>query len=451
MIYRLLTVQFIRSKVALVGLSFLLIAGFSSILIGKSFVNREKSKVEATAIYQQKHIDKTVKFVNKEMGSLLYYLRFAYVNQLNAFTGLSIGQRDVNLGVKQITIRNIEEQNYNSDLNNPIALQMGNLDFSFVLIYLFPLIIIAVCYNLLSEEKEENTWALLTIQSSYPNKILLQKILIRFLFILSVFVLLLILSLIILSLPIDINFFVVFALGLFYIIFWFTLSGCIISLQKSSSVNAIILLSIWLFMTVLAPAIINNIIQYRYPVPEAIQTVVANRDGYHRKWDENKQETIDKFHAHYPEFKKYTLTNDSFSWLWYYSMQQMGDDESAEYSNALKNKLLEREKTSTIIGYFLPTLHTQLQLNNIAKSGLKNQIQFLDSTKAFHERKRLYFYPKIFESFPVLDEDWTKHKVEYFIEKENINVFVILSPLFFINILLFFIILFSNKYRIYNV
>jgi ABC-2 type transport system permease protein len=132
-------------------------------------------------------------------------------------------------------------------------------------------------------------------------------------------------------------------------------------------------------------------------------------------------------------------------------MQQMGDDESAEYSNALKNKLLEREKTSTIIGYFLPTLHTQLQLNNIAKSGLKNQIHFLDSTKAFHERKRLYFYPKIFESFPVLKEDWTRHKVEYFIEKDSINLFGLLAPLFFINILLFLIFLFSNKYRSVNV
>lgn len=436
MVYRLLIKQFIRSKVAIVGLSFLLLAGLTGILIGKAFIVKQQNKVAATASYQQKHIAKTVQFENKEMGLLLYYLRFAYVNQLQPLTGLSIGQRDVNLGIQQITIRTLEEKKYDSDLNNPAALQMGNLDFSFVLIYLFPLLIITFAYNLLSEEKEEQTWQLLTIQSNKPTKIIFQKLSIRFVFVVSTLLVLLAAAAFILNMPFNAAFIATILLSLLYVIFWFTLCAWIISWQKNSSINAVSLLSIWLLLTVIAPAVINNFILTKYSVPEALHTAVANRDGYHRKWDESKESTMLKFYAHYPQYKKYTLSNKEFSWLWYYAMQQMGDDDAAEHSMAMKQKLLQRESTSTMFGYFLPTLHTQLQLNILAHSSLQNQLQFLDSTTAFHEKKRLYFYPKIFEDTPVLQENWSKHKVEFFEERQKVDWVRLTAPLLICIVLL---------------
>ena len=188
-----------------------------------------------------------------------------------------------------------------------------------------------------------------------------------------------------------------------------------------------------------SPAIINNFITTAYPIPEAFGTAVANREGYHSKWDEPKEHTMKEFYAHYPQFKKNILPKKEFSWLWYYAMQQMGDDDAAAQSTAMRSKLLQREKLSNSIGYLIPTLHTQLQLNNIAQSGLQNQIDFLDSTTAFHERKRLYFYPKIFEDAAVLQEDWSKHKVEFFTQKQSISWLKLLMPM--LVSILFFIML----------
>ena len=154
---------------------------------------------------------------------------------------------------------------------------------------------------------------------------------------------------------------------------------------------------------------------------------------------------MEKFYAHYPSFKKYNLPKKEFSWLWYYAMQQMGDDDAATQSTAMRNKLLQREKLSNVVGYFIPTLHTQLQLNSIVQSGLQNQIHFLDSTTAFHERKRLYFYPKIFEEAPVLQEDWSKHKVEFYEQKQYINWYKLLLPL--LSVIAFFTILSIIKFN----
>jgi ABC-2 type transport system permease protein len=105
----------------------------------------------------------------------MYYLKFAYINPTENLAGLAIGQRDINSSIQVNTIRGLEGQKYDSDIRNPFQLMMGNFDLSFVILYLFPLVIISLCYNLYSEEKENGTWALLKTQSKNTERYLLIK------------------------------------------------------------------------------------------------------------------------------------------------------------------------------------------------------------------------------------------------------------------------------------
>lgn len=163
--YSLVIKQFIRNNGVKIGLFLLLFCGVLSLIVGKQFVAKQAQAVAETAQYQQEHIDRNVKYHSGEMGLLLYYLRFGLVNETNPLTALTIGQRDVNASVQSLTIRGLENQKYDTDLNNALNLLLGNLDFSFVLIYLFPLLIIAFTYNILSEEKEVGTWRLVAAQT----------------------------------------------------------------------------------------------------------------------------------------------------------------------------------------------------------------------------------------------------------------------------------------------
>jgi ABC-2 type transport system permease protein len=196
------------------------------------------------------------------------------------------------------------------------------------------------------------------------------------------------------------------------------------------------LLTIWLFLIIILPATINTYIVNKYPVPEALELTLKQRNAYHEKWDMDKQTTLDKFYKHYPQFKTYPLPDKEFSWLWYYAMQQMGDDESAIQSKELGTKLTQRNQASQTIAQFIPTLHTQIQLNEIAKSDLGNQLLFMQKTKEFHEKMRLYFYPKIFDNAPVEKENWSKFKVETFIDSSETSFMKAFSPLLLFNLLL---------------
>ncbi|MDD2675119.1 MAG: hypothetical protein PHF81_09585 [Flavobacterium sp.] len=146
----LLFKNFIRSRGTKIGLLFLFLICFISLLIGKQFQEKQAKNVQEAILYQKEHIAKNVNFHQDDLGLLLYYLKFSLVNKSFPVNSLAIGQRDVNPSIQSVTIRGLEGQKYDAELNNPNNLLLGNIDFSFVLIYLFPLLIIAFSYNLIS-------------------------------------------------------------------------------------------------------------------------------------------------------------------------------------------------------------------------------------------------------------------------------------------------------------
>jgi len=432
----LLFKNFIRSKGTKIGLLFLLIIGFISLLIGHQFQEKQQNNIAETTLYQKEHIARNATFHKDEIGLLLYYIKFSLVNNTLPINSLAIGQRDVNPSIQNVTIRGLEGQKYDSELNNPSNLLSGNIDFSFVLLYLFPLLIIAFSYNIVSEEKESGTWKIVATQSPNTFLYILKLFYVRILSLIALLTLILLAAVLFLQIPLDQSFFVFYGLSILYILFWFGVCFFIVSLQKNSNFNAVILLTIWLFLIIILPAGINTYIINTYKVPEALELTLTQRNAYHEKWDMDKQETLDKFYKHYPQFKNYVLPDKEFSWLWYYAMQQMGDDESAVQSKELEAKLEQRNRASEWIAQFIPTLHTQIQLNEIAKSDLRNQLLFLKETTKFHEKLRLHFYPKIFDNEPVDQQKWKAFKVETFKDNSEISFVKAFLPLLLFNLLL---------------
>lgn len=428
--------DFIRSRSVIAGIAFLLLAGMISIVIGRQFLTRQQQHLRDVTAWQQEHVQRNVAFHKNEIGLLLYHLRFSLVNQTHPLNGLSIGQRDVNPSVKSINIRNLEAQQYDTDLYNPTNLLLGNLDLSFVLIYLFPLLIIAFTYNLLSGEKEQGTWPLLSLQAGRPGRLLLQLFALRGAVLLAVFAVLMALAVWMLAIPLDSTLLAFTAVSISYLLFWLSVSWWVLSWQRSSAVNAISLLAIWVVLTMVSPAVINNYLINRYPTPEALETAVEQRQGYHEKWDMEQSVTMNKFYRHYPQFAGYGIPGQEFSWLWYYAMQQMGDDDAKATSDQLKLKLWGREQAGARMAWFIPSLHAQWQLNALAQSGLGNYLQFLDSTGSFHEHKRLSYYPKIFNNRPVAEENWEAVKVTSFTAPQSIGWFRLLLPQVLIALLL---------------
>jgi ABC-2 type transport system permease protein len=348
---------------------------------------------------------------------------------------LAIGQRDINSSVQSSTIRGLEGQKYDTDIRNPYQLMMGNFDLSFVLLYLFPLVIITLCYNLYSQDRENGTWALLKTQSNNTTTFLVQKIAVPYLFVMLVLALLFAIAAAWLQIPFNTSFLSFITANSLYITCWFALALFMVSFYKSSAANAVSLLSIWLLLTLLLPAAINNYITQKYTVPESLSTMMKQRDGYHKKWDIPKDSTMQLFFKEYPQYQSYQWKEESFDWLWYYAMQHLGDAAARADKDLFMQKLRQREKVSKQCSYWLPTLYTQQYNSQLAQTNLQNHLQFLDSSAAFHERLRHCFYPKIFTAAPVVKENWSVQVPQYCSIKNKTGLMQSLYPALFVFLL----------------
>ncbi|QTD38360.1 DUF3526 domain-containing protein [Polaribacter batillariae] len=420
--YILLIKHFFRSKTVVLAFSLLMLLGMLSIGSGKQFLNQKKIAITKTIEQQKKHIKTQRKYNKDDIGLLSYYLKFSFLKPLEPLAAISMGQSDLNTDIQNVSIVALEGQKHNTDLVNPMRQQVGNLDISFLIIFLFPLVIIALNFNLLSEEEEKGTWKMIKIQSKSSFKFLITKLSIRLLFISMTLGILFLIASFILEIPFTESFLDIILMSYLYIIFWFALCFFVILLRKSSNTNAIILLASWLTLVVFLPIFINNYINKTYPIEEAFSMVIKQRDAYHKKWDTDKKETLNRFYEHYPHLKKYGYKTEGFSWLWYYAMQQLGDDDSKEEREALYNKIKKREALSKKMAQFFPPLQLQLSMNEIAKTSLTNHINFLDATVKFHEDIRLDIYPKVFEKHHPDTVDFEKHKPKFFRAEDNFSL-----------------------------
>ncbi|MEO0732848.1 MAG: DUF3526 domain-containing protein [Bacteroidota bacterium] len=427
----LLYQDFARSRSLVAGLSLLLFTGVVSLYIGGLFLDRQEDTMAQTAAAQREGIERTLDFVAEDdLGLFLYYARFGLVNEVPRLAGLAIGHRDVHPAAQNVNIRNLEEQRHVSVLRNPFYQLLGNLDFSFVLVFLFPLVIIAFCFNLFSAEREGGTWSLVLSQAARPERVLQQKLLLRFAAVQVTLLVLLVLGVLYLRIPVDGYWLAFAAVAVLYVTFWFCLSWLVVRLGRASSDNALILLLAWVVLTIVAPGALNAVAVKLYPVPEAYEALLESRDGYHNKWDEPKAPTLAQFKEIYPQFADFEHPQGAdFGWFWYYAMQHLGDAEAASATTALRQKLEGRNQFSRIAGALVPSAHTQLRLNALSRSDLTNYLVFQDRLAAFHEAKRLEFYPDIFSENAVSSVNWADHGTEYFRDERPVGWLVAILPL----------------------
>jgi len=423
--YQLEFKLFFRSSSSWIGIFVLLITGFAGLYFGKTFIARQEAVIEKAAILQKKNTLKNIEHFGDDIGLLFFHNKFTLANAPDNWAAFANGQRDINPYLISVTMLGLEGQLYDTDINNPVSLLLGNMDLSFVFIFLFPLVIIAFTYNLLSEQKESGIWSLLRAQTNQSFQVIWQKFLVRVAVIFSVALLLLLAAMFYLALPQDVTFLSVTVLILLYLSFWFAVSFFFISLGKSSNFNASALIAVWVLLCIVIPASFNLFLTRKYPVPEALQNVINQREGYHEKWDMAKDVTMKPFFKHYPQLKKYPFPEKkTFSWYWYYAMQQMGDDQALASRLAIEKKLASRQDFTDIFTFFLPTIQTQLGLNKMAGSDLATHLEFQQAVRKYHEQIRLHFYPAIFLNRDVNDTDIKDYKLEKYNRQQIPHVWI---------------------------
>jgi ABC-2 type transport system permease protein len=216
-----------------------------------------------------------------------FQLQRSAVHPLSPLAFLAIGQSDVYpAGYKPYvpgryfkeTIVSVEQA------ENPARMMTGHVDLEFVIIYLLPLFIMAVSYDLIASERESGLLWLLLAQPVSLRTIALTKVAVRWILVFAVTIVLILATTTFAGMDWrQGQTIVTFALWLSaacaYCGFWFGLALLVNSRRKGPAANAIILAVCWLVLIVLVPAASRFAAKTTYPIPPRSELRNMKRDA----------------------------------------------------------------------------------------------------------------------------------------------------------------------------
>ncbi len=322
--------------------------------------------------------------------------------------GLCLGQRDLYPVYYGFNVTDLARQVNVGELANPMKLLTGNFDLSYVFVFLFPLLIIVLFYNLFAAEKEGGTLSLLHAQVASINTILLSKGILRFLLVCLLATTLLFIGFLIqgVSFGENISMFFSFLLVIFaYCFFWCAMMALIVALRRSSALSAMLGLGIWLLLTLIAPALINLIISSNQPSPNRTEAIHAVRDRNDQNWDSPKSFLLDEFYADYPQYNDGdTLDFDK----WYYASFTMLDKEANALNATFEAQLAKRNAMLARWQWLAPAAMVHERLSSLANTDRASHLNFVSEVHRYHQTLKDIYYPKIFNNEQFTMEDLKK-------------------------------------------
>ena len=394
----------------------LLATGLYGIYYGSTEIARQRQHLAALPELTRRNVaELQAKFPGPaDAGEIGYYHTTFAVHHPDPWAALSLGLRDVNPSYLKLRLLGLQNQLYATDNTNPMKVLSGNFDLAFVLVYLFPLLIIALSFNLLSSEREEGILPLLLAQPVRPAVVVGAKLAFRLALVLGLALLLSGVGMAWAGVPLDGRVGTWLALTVLYCLFWLGVALVITALQRPSAVNAVALLGVWLLLVVLVPSLLNLGVAAARPVPQGIELTIRQREEIHAGWDQPKARTLNRFFAHYPQWRDTATIRERFVWRWYYAFQHLGDLAVAPQAAAYAHGLQQRYDLVEQLNLLSPAINVQSSLNALAGSDLPTHLAFQRSATRYHDALRAFYYPFLFRKVEFTHADYAREPTHTF-------------------------------------
>jgi ABC-2 type transport system permease protein len=315
---------------------------------------------------------------------------------------LSVGQSDLYPYYFRVSRLGKETFVNNDEIENPTMLLAGRFDLAFVIVYLFPLLILAVSYNLLSAEREQGTLAMAMSQPVGLRTFVLGKVGLRALVVLLIAVVCSLLG----FLLAGVSFWEEGAwwrLGLWiaivaaYAAFWFGLALLINALGKSSAANAMMLSALWLVFVLIVPSIFNLVVTTAYPVPSRVEMIQATRRASAEATVQGSQ-LLSRYYEDHPELAPAAGASDPNEFFnRALAVQEETDRLRRPVMEHFDRQVAGQQSLVNRFRFISPAIVVQAALNDLAGTDAARYQHFHALVNEFHQRWRNYFIPRIRE------------------------------------------------------
>lgn len=320
------------------------------------------------------------------------------VMQHDSLAPLSVGQSDVQPYYYRVTAHPAHTFLSASEIQNPLSQMTGSFDVAFVMIFVLPILIIAVTFDLMSREKEGGMLGLIAAQGVKLRTLILAKVATRALILMLLLLVLVILAAAIIGADFS-SPTTIIQLGLWYAVivgyaaFWFALAFLINAMSLPSVTNGVILANLWLLFVVVLPSIVNVVASTLYPAPSRVELTTEMREATEIA-DKESAEAREGFLFDHPELAGATGNLDAFY------IQVLATDSAVEkvVMPILANFTTQAEKREGVVAllqYTSPAIAAQQALNALVGTGNERFNDFTAQVLRFHSDWRGFFTSKI--------------------------------------------------------
>lgn len=313
----------------------------------------------------------------------------------------SLGQADVLPQEAGVTVSTVQRTKADkTGFENPLSFLSGRFDLSFVIVYLLPLFVLALSFNLLSGERESGVLQLLLAQPLKLKNLVTAKIAAQFVLIVA---LVLIVSLVGVFFAVSdfsgdfwARTFLWILLVATYSAFWFALAAFVNSFGFSSAANAVAASAAWLVLVLILPSLLNVFISLAYPVPSRNELVSAVRSVNLDMRRDGKRLLAEHFQDH-PELMPKTGEKafEDFGLAFVY-IQTEQKKRVREVEEKFASQLAAQQNLVKTFRFLSPSVIAQEASNDIAGTGLERYQNFRRQVKEFDQTWTDYFVPKIY-------------------------------------------------------
>ena len=315
---------------------------------------------------------------------------------------IALGQRDLHPQAVRVTtgVRLTAQRESQTAMSGPTRQMTGPFDPAFLFVMLFPLVVIALSYELLSGERERGTLTMLLSQPVTQTSLVLGKAGARATALCIVTVAFAVLGLAVAGADLSsgaawFHVALYMAVMVAWALFWFAAAVAVNAWGAGSDRNALMLVGFWLALVVIVPGLVSVAVDTLSPAPssseleheirEAAEDIERELVGLEGRHDvDTRTEGFSK--------KKVAVESELL-------------ERSAPLLEEHRRLQGEREDLVSALRFTSPALVVQLALEDIAGSGTVRHGRFTEQVAAYHGTYRDFFSARIQAGTPLAQAD----------------------------------------------
>ena len=323
-------------------------------------------------------------------------------------SALAIGQGDVYPNYIKVTARSLDALVSGDQIEHPLAVASGQFDAAFVVLFLYPLLIFAISFDLTATERDRGTLRMVLAQPVTLGEVVAGKMIVRIMKLLVPLLLITIGTAALFS-PTGGSFWPRAALWaaavVVYGAIWHGIALVVNARGFTAPANALILAGIWLLFAVVGPSAVNLLIATSYPMPSRVEAAVQARAATQEATVQGSRQ-LGQFLQDHP-----TSGNVGRDGMRQFALLQAERDKRvadrlATVEATFNARLEQQRRLASWLSVLSPTMIAQGVLLEVAGTGTERFDHFRDETAAFQQRWRAYFEPRVLDAATLTREEY---------------------------------------------